>query len=141
MKKKKNNSKLIVTVIIVAIIIFVVYKIYSPPGETETPGYEGSNNDPSNTSPVAPATTPYGTKVLKRGSRGPEVTNLQKLWNDNVWKIPQFRLSEDGIFGPKTEQALFEATGRKSITLNEFKSTLNLQGSPSVYDLLGLPNP
>jgi uncharacterized protein (TIGR02594 family) len=42
--------------------------------------------------------------ILRRGSRGPEVTQLQKLLNQKV--VPGPNLKPDGDFGPRTEVAV-----------------------------------
>lgn len=47
-----------------------------------------------------PQPAPQGSGVMKRGSRGPEVKELQRVLN--AW-YPWANLVEDGIYGPKTE--------------------------------------
>lgn len=54
-------------------------------------------------------------KILSKGSRGKEVTALQILLNAKGNHSPD--LAIDGIFGKLTESALFELTGKKSISL------------------------
>lgn len=46
--------------------------------------------------------------ILKKGSRGEEVRELQKL----------LKVAADGIFGPITETALLKQRGVKQISLN-----------------------
>jgi len=56
---------------------------------------------------------PHFSYVLKVGSRGIKVTELQKMLleiNPNSFPIA------DGIFGAKTEEALFNAIGKKAVT-------------------------
>jgi hypothetical protein len=64
--------------------------------------------------------------ILSRNSpHRDKVRELQELINKN--KNPQMfptDLVVDGAFGAKTEQALVLLTGKKSITINEFKTLL-----------------
>lgn len=54
-------------------------------------------------------------RILKNGVNGPEVCALQSFLN--VTK--NAGLVQDGAFGPKTQTALVNATGKTSITLKE----------------------
>lgn len=60
--------------------------------------------------------------ILKRGSKGAKVKELQELINKRMratnMGFPE--LAEDGIFGAKTESRLQLLTGKKSISINEF---------------------
>jgi len=51
--------------------------------------------------------------VLKKGSKGLEVRELQRLLNVGI----------DGDFGPITEMALYSVRSVKQITINQFNST------------------
>lgn len=69
--------------------------------------------------------------ILKKGSKGIEVKELQKLLLSSS-KLPVIvdkekgtvtaQISIDGDFGQQTENALFKVKGVKSITLNQYKS-------------------
>ncbi|MBA0884930.1 peptidoglycan-binding domain-containing protein [Flavobacterium undicola] len=61
------------------------------------------------------------TKRLAKGSKGAEVKKLQE----------SLGVEADGDFGPKTEAALQQATGAKSVTIDESYSTPPPQPSPS----------
>lgn len=72
--------------------------------------------EPVNPSPVNPAPLPLNRDlVLKRGSRGSEVKELQRL----------LAISRDGVFGPVTESKLLSVKGKKEISLNEYAQTPN----------------
>jgi len=64
------------------------------------------------------------TKVLKKGSKGAEVVELQRLLvKDYNADLGNSGINNDGIdgsFGSKTESALMKAKGVKEITLNDF---------------------
>ena len=57
------------------------------------------------------------SKILKRGDRGAEVKYLQQLLQEEIYLL---RGEDDGIFGPKTENALLEARGTRSISIDQF---------------------
>ena len=63
------------------------------------------------------------TKVLKKGSQGVEVAELQRvLKKDYNAELGRTGVNEDGIdgdFGTLTETALNEAKGIKEVTLND----------------------
>lgn len=63
-----------------------------------------------------------GNKILKKGSRGPEVSALQimlKGEGQDLGNYGPLKDGVDGVFGDKTETALFNARGVKEITLNQ----------------------
>lgn len=73
------------------------------------------------------------SKVLKRGSKGAEVRELQQ----------KLGIQADGDFGPKTESALIKSKGVKSITLNQFegKVSYNSPKAAPVVTTLKIPKP
>jgi len=79
----------------------------------------GGIKPPSNIAPpnIAPPTKPRakGDLILKNGSRGIEVVELQKLLG----------ITADGIFGPVTERTLFAKKGVLQISLNQYATTTN----------------
>ncbi|WP_052599929.1 peptidoglycan-binding protein [Aureispira sp. CCB-QB1] len=65
--------------------------------------------------------------ILKKGSQGEQVRQLQQLLNQEHQKhAPTFipLLEEDGIFGDRTEQMLLRYTQQKSITLAQLQTNL-----------------
>lgn len=66
--------------------------------------------------PTAPAVSLNGNLLLKSGSKGNEVKQLQKILG----------VSQDGIFGAKTEAALVKLKGVKQITLNGFSTAVTV---------------
>ncbi|WMX16327.1 MULTISPECIES: peptidoglycan-binding protein [unclassified Aureispira] len=65
--------------------------------------------------------------LLKKGSQGEQVRQLQQLLNQEHQKhAPTFipLLEEDGIFGDRTEQMLLRYTQQKSITLAQLQTSL-----------------
>lgn len=66
--------------------------------------------------PVVTTTTLNKNLVLKKGSKGAEVRNLQT----------KLGVDADGDFGSITESALLKAKGVKSITLNQFDGKVDI---------------
>jgi hypothetical protein len=80
------------------------------------PGYNSSNTS-----------TSTENTVLKKGSKGEQVRQLQLLLNEEHRKhTPTFipLLEEDGVFGTKTEQMLVKYTSQSSISLAQLKTKL-----------------
>ncbi|MCQ2959547.1 MAG: hypothetical protein MJ198_05090 [Bacteroidales bacterium] len=63
-----------------------------------------------------------GTFPLKQGSQGEEVRKLQAALNKK--NTSGITISEDGIFGPKTESLLVAVTGKTSLTKREYKKLI-----------------
>lgn len=61
-------------------------------------------------------------KVLKKGSKGDEVTQLQNMINQALKIKKQPYITSDGGFGAKTENALKYLTGKTQITLAQAAS-------------------
>ncbi|WMX17139.1 hypothetical protein [Aureispira sp. CCB-E] len=82
----------------------------------------GSKPTVNSTSATAPQAA-----ILKKGSQGEQVRQLQQLLNQEHQKhAPTFipLLEEDGIFGDRTEQMLLRYTQQKSITLAQLQTNL-----------------
>jgi hypothetical protein len=87
---------------------------------------DGNSDAPLPTPPTPPSPTPLGTSSdypLRKGSRNETVQALQTLLNTALKGQGKTLLTPDGIFGTKTETALFELTNNKSInSASEFES-------------------
>jgi len=124
---KKTILLLIIVAVIVTIIVLKQQKVES---ERKGSDYEGGESTSSSSSPIG--------SVLKRGSRGEEVRKLQELFNNYLLTPPLKRLEEDGKFGILTEEGLYMATGRKSITLEQMYILCNTTPSGSILNNLGI---
>lgn len=122
-KPNKKQIKTIAIIIVAIIVIYVIYQHFFNKPTTNQP--TGIAFDPTQT----PATS--GT-VLKRGDRNNQVKELQALWNKYAWHFPLLPLKEDGIFGPKTESALVQTIGKKTVSLNEFRNLVNVDPNSSL---------
>jgi hypothetical protein len=76
------------------------------------------------------SSTPAATEntILKKGSKGEQVRQLQILLNEEHKKnTPTFipLLETDGIFGDKTEQMLLKYTNQSSISLAQLQAKLS----------------
>lgn len=98
--------KIVVVVAIITIAVIIYKRIKSNSDATTGPSAVQKYNLDEN-------------KILKIGVKGEEVKQLQRELN----KLG-FSLSTDGVFGPKTESALNDKTGWKSITLKAFYKML-----------------
>jgi hypothetical protein len=120
--KKNNNQALLIALAVAAaggLIYFVTKKkkteVVNQEPEAEQPA--AATNTGTTTS-VKPATTTATTTtttlnkglVLKKGSTGKEVKELQKLLG----------ITADGIFGAQTETALYNKKKVKQITLGQY---------------------
>ncbi len=74
--------------------------------------------------------TPKSVFPLQKGSRGPEVKNLQRYINNNSIA----KLDEDGIFGTKTETVLKNLWGTASVTQKEYNKMLGIGSARSSSD-------
>jgi hypothetical protein len=70
--------------------------------------------------------------ILKQGSKGEEVKELQKLLNF-ISAPPVAKLETDGVFGKQTEAVLLKLKGVKAITLNNFTTNINKDKGSSFF--------
>ncbi len=125
-----SDTKVIVTCLAVAGVGFLV--ISSMNKKTNTAGTLPATSDPvppktpatSNTVPSTPKpSTPVTINrdlLLKNGSKGNEVKELQKLLG----------VTADGSFGPQTEAKLLAKKGVKQTTLNLYAKTNDVNPNP-----------
>jgi len=74
------------------------------------------------TGTTSSGTSSASTFPLKQGSRGNEVKTVQSALN----KILENLLDVDGIFGPKTEEALYQKVGLKQLTKKQYDAFLSV---------------
>ena len=72
---------------------------------------------------VVPKPAPVSTFPLARGSRGPEVKNLQGYLN-RKYPVGLTLLDEDGVFGSKTEAFLKKFVGTTSVSRVEYDAMM-----------------
>lgn len=97
------------TIGIVAFLAIGAYFLFSKKQDDTTLPTE--NDQPQTPAPSEPQIINLNYNLmLKNGSRGNEVKELQRL----------LRITTDGIFGNQTEKALFTEKGVKQTTLNEY---------------------
>ncbi len=65
---------------------------------------------------AASVANPFGTAILRQGSRGPEVTALQQALNSKTDPSP--RLTVSGEFGPQTEAAVRQFQTQAEISVD-----------------------
>lgn len=64
------------------------------------------------------------TFPLRKGSKGPEVLKLQQFLNFRLKALNKALLQEDGIFGDKTQAALYMITKQNYVTETDYKVML-----------------
>lgn len=122
---------------ILLVVLFLVRKkkskesIASSPSDVKSPGGSTSSGSfGSNSSSLDK------NKLLGMGSRGAEVEALQNwintqiaaniasgmFGNDPNWEDLQQPISQDGVFGQQTEDALFIILSKRTVTLNELEN-------------------
>lgn len=74
----------------------------------------------NNSDDITPAAQPNRSLILKKGSKGIEVKELQKLLG----------ATPDGQFGPITENLLFAKKGVKQISLNQYAARADVPKNP-----------
>lgn len=119
-KKKSNNTILYGGLAVLAIVGISSFAQKKP---TAMIGNETFNDGPGTTPPPSAPPTPKTINkalILKNGSKGIEVAELQKLLG----------ITTDGIFGNNTEKALLAVKGVSQISLNAFASTPNKNNNP-----------
>lgn len=78
--------------------------------------------------------------TLRRGNRGPEVTQLQRLLNQKV--VPNPNLTADGDFGPRTDRAVRAFQGQQGLMADGIvgpRTWSKLSGGPAVPAGTGEP--
>ena len=117
---KSNNTVLYGGLAVLAVV--GIMSVSGKPKKTEMIGAENFNDtSPGTSTPSTPKPkTINKALVLKKGSKGDEVKELQKLLN----------VTADGIFGAGTEKALLDRKGVKQISLNAFASTPDKNNNP-----------
>lgn len=116
----KNNNILYIALGLAALVGIYFYTKKDEPKFEELPASPIEPTQPAiPVKPVQPAVANVNL-VLKVGSRGIEVTELQKLLGAKA----------DGIFGPVTENLLFAKKGVKQISLSQFKSKADIPKNP-----------
>ena len=126
----KNKAALILIItVVVLVLLLVVFRtqitaLFSGKATTTTPAETTATTTATTYTPPAGAgvTSPLAVSssslnmnlILTLGSTGAEVSQLQTWLNTGV----------DGIFGSATQNALYQATGQTTITLNQFTNLM-----------------
>jgi hypothetical protein len=121
----------------------------SSKGSNASNNSSSSSNNSNSSTPAPPKVSSSdlpilgSDTILKRGDKAAEVKYIQHEYNTVFLKNIEektgekmTKLSEDGIFGEKTENAVFELTGKKSISWNAFKKEIDEQADASFTALL-----
>jgi len=132
-RKQKNNLTLYIGLAAVAIAVFLIIKNKKKKQEQASEAPEKSTNNANNSSNGTPKpSTPTcdETKILKKGMN----TNSWESCNYVVWAQNKFnalhakgtiklpaKLTVDGIFGAKTEQAFKIAMGKTTASWKEIR--------------------
>lgn len=117
-KKIDNEDKMLIVAGLVAVgVVGYTYWKHKKDAQAIMPVQEEEPKDKtpkipnSATSPILPASTLNRSLLLKNGSRGVEVLSLQT----------KLGITADGIFGAKTEKALYFKKGVKAISLDGYE--------------------
>lgn len=125
MKNKKAKNAIIIVVVIL-ILFFVVRYVRArndQAGEKSLPG-PSSGSGSSSGSPKATPTVIDNNTTLKKGmAKNDRVMWVQSHFNKYVAPARGYaKIAYDGVFGSKTEDAVFKTLGKKTTTWNEFKA-------------------
>lgn len=146
MKKLSKKSTYVALAIsalaIIATVVFLIIydkKKNAASGAASGSGSNSGSGSGSGSNSGSSATTPTASVFpLKKGSRGDEVRKLQAKmneWTSYYWftlttKPPYQRLSEDGVFGAKTEANLNFILKKKSITESAYRNFIAMSFGP-----------
>lgn len=129
MKKilKKNKSLIITGLVLIAVILAYFkresIKTFFSKSKPSSPLNVSTATASPSTTPTTPIVPNEDDVLLKKGSSGLKVKELQVLMNNSVLAVNPNNptLATDGNFGAKTEDRLEFLTGRKSISINQYK--------------------
>lgn len=125
MKLNPNTKKIVIGAVVVIIVFLIAKAIMSKKGNTkDTTSSTGGTATASIVSAGTTTTTAgcTNTTVLKKGTRCDRVQWSQYKINQVYGRLGISPLTEDGIFGSKTEAAFQKLLGKKSGTWTEVKS-------------------
>lgn len=101
------------TGLVIGLIGFGVYWFFFREGESATTSFQPFKAKPK----PAVKKNPF---PLRKGSRGAEVSKLQKALNRKL-RPPMSQLVVDGIFGSKTLAALKRVTGKEQVSERDYQ--------------------
>ena len=124
----KKNKSLIIAGLVLSAVILAYFKresiktFFSKSKPSSPLNVSTATASPSIT-PTTPIVPNEDDILLKKGSSGPKVKELQVLMNNSVLAVNPNNptLVTDGSFGSKTEDRLYFLTLRKSISINQYK--------------------
>jgi hypothetical protein len=123
-KTLKENKSLIIAGLVLIALVLAYFKRESIKEFFSKSKPTNALNVTNPSTSTAPTSTANNDTVLKRGSSGAKVRELQVLMNTAILKVnPNYlTLTTDSNFGAKTEDRLFLLTGVKRISINQFKT-------------------
>jgi hypothetical protein len=120
-KKKSNNTILYGGLAVLGIVGISSLAKAKPKEMIGGDNFQSGTNPSSSTGTSTPAPVTINKNlILKKGSKGKEVAELQRLLN----------IADDGIFGNDTENSLLTLKGVKQISLNAFATAPNRNKNP-----------
>lgn len=125
MKLNPNTKKIVIGAVVVIVVFLIAKAIMSKRGNTKETATAGTTATASGTANIVSSGTTAGctnTTVLKKGSRCDRVQWSQYKINQVYGRLGISPLTEDGIFGSKTEAAFQKLLGKKTGTWTEVKS-------------------
>ena len=130
MKQKNIIFTLLIVGVLVAIGIIAAKYLVKRKGANE----EGGDNGSSGSGSSGGSSSTQASFPLRRGSKGKQVTQLQRWLNANtggliydtadglIYVSAHNSVGVDGRFGPATEKELMTATGRTEVSQQFFNS-------------------
>ena len=144
-KKQQRIFFIVLAVIVLIALIMHFKKKKADDQEIESEIKASSSGSSSSTSSSSSAPKEYSssglvklgnTATLKKGTKSAEVRWLQWHYNQKIAKTKGLTyLSEDGIFGSKTEAAVKSILGKTTTSWAEWYNKLNNMYSASLYTL------
>ncbi len=124
---KKNKAKNAIVIIVIILILFFVVRYIrarnDQAGEKSLLGSSPSSGSSSGSSKPTPTVVDNNTTLKKGMAKNDRVMWVQSHFNKYVAPARGYaKISYDGVFGSKTEDAVFKTLGKKTTTWTEFKA-------------------
>lgn len=126
----KKYGKQIIIGLVIVVVLYVIFKVWkgknlnSTPSQTTAPVTTASYTSPTGSTTTG-ASGCTNSSLLKKGSKCDRVQWSQYKINQVASKIGIAKLTEDSVFGSKTETAFQKLLGKKTGSWNEVLTKVN----------------
>lgn len=122
--KKSTIYVIVVVLLLVILAVYIAKRLVKTDAEeyqAEIPQSNGGSSSGTSYDETLTQNATFPLKLTSPNKKGLNVRQLQRWLNEKLPNI-YIKLDIDGIFGTKTEQALYSVTGKKEMNLLEFNA-------------------